>query len=395
MFNGENLENIRILSGYSRKELADKIRISEQAVWQYETKNIMPEINKINQLAELFHVKASYFITEMNVKNQSLLVNKHAVAFRAKNQQVSIKLLNKQYYQANYITMFTNYIFNFLKLPHLEIFNLIKEIDGDIANVEDKKLFIKQVASKAREFILSDKSNSDLLFRLEQIGIVIYEKNIDNDADAYSFWTEKDMPYIILGNSKGITARRHFDLAHELGHILCHRQIQFDMLSNEEHKMIEQEADIFAAEFLLPATEFKEDFAKITKKSNPDYLTILKEKWQVSIQAMAMRAYYLGLMSNSQYRYFWASINKKGYKKLEPLDETIKLPRPVKINSLLNLLFSKKIITPNNVLDTFKVDIKFLENICNIDSHLFIKYMNEDNQSERIVSNYININNYR
>lgn len=395
MFIGENLENIRILSGYSRKELADKINISEQAIWQYETKNMMPEINKIHQLAKLFHVKTAYFISEIKDNNHNELVNKHAIAFRAKNQQISIKLLNKQYYQANYIVMFTNYIFKYLKLPQLEIFNLLKIIDSELGQIEEKKYFIKQTARIAREVILNNKQNSELLFSLEQLGIVIYEKNIDNDADAYSFWTKNDMPYIVLGNSKGITARRHFDLAHELGHILCHRQIQFDMLSNEEHKIIEQEADLFAAEFLLPAIEFKEDFNKITKKSNPDYLTMIKEKWQVSIQAMAMRAYYLGVMSNSQYRYFWASINKKGYKKLEPLDEDIKLPRPVKINSLLKLLFSENIITPNNILDTFKVETKFLKDICNIDVNLFFKYMNKEIQEENIISNYFNIDKYR
>lgn len=395
MFIGENLENIRILSGYSRKELADKINISEQAIWQYETKNMMPEINKIHQLAKLFHVKTAYFISEIKDNNHNELVNKHAIAFRAKNQQISIKLLNKQYYQANYIVMFTNYIFKYLKLPQLEIFNLLKIIDSELGQIEEKKYFIKQTARIAREVILNNKQNSELLFSLEQLGIVIYEKNIDNDADAYSFWTKNDMPYIVLGNSKGITTRRHFDLAHELGHILCHRQIQFDMLSNEEHKIIEQEADLFAAEFLLPAIEFKEDFNKITKKSNPDYLTMIKEKWQVSIQAMAMRAYYLGVMSNSQYRYFWASINKKGYKKLEPLDEDIKLPRPVKINSLLKLLFSENIITPNNILDTFKVETKFLKDICNIDVNLFLKYMNKEIQEENIISNYFNIDKYR
>ncbi len=38
----------------------------------------------------------------------------------------------------------------------------------------------------------------------------------------------------------------------------------------------------------------------MTKKSNPDYLAVLKEKWYVSIQAIAMRAYYLGLMSSTR-----------------------------------------------------------------------------------------------
>ncbi len=42
----------------------------------------------------------------------------------------------------------------------------------------------------------------------------------------------------------------------------------------------------------------------MTKKSNPDYLAVLKEKWYVSIQAIAMRAYYLGLMSQYSVQIF-------------------------------------------------------------------------------------------
>ena len=35
MFIGENLTNLRIMHGYSRKQLSDMIGITEQAVWQY------------------------------------------------------------------------------------------------------------------------------------------------------------------------------------------------------------------------------------------------------------------------------------------------------------------------------------------------------------------------
>ena len=38
MFYGEKLSSLRKLNGLSRKELADKLNITEQAVWQYENK---------------------------------------------------------------------------------------------------------------------------------------------------------------------------------------------------------------------------------------------------------------------------------------------------------------------------------------------------------------------
>ncbi|HEM2327016.1 TPA: helix-turn-helix transcriptional regulator, partial [Listeria monocytogenes] len=36
MFFGEKLRSVRELNGLSRKELADKLNLSEQAIWQYE-----------------------------------------------------------------------------------------------------------------------------------------------------------------------------------------------------------------------------------------------------------------------------------------------------------------------------------------------------------------------
>ncbi|MDT4146688.1 zinc peptidase, partial [Staphylococcus aureus] len=135
-----------------------------------------------------------------------------------------------------------------------------------------------------------------------------------------------------------------------------------------------------ASEFLLPEEAFKKDFDQMTKKSNPDYLAVLKEKWYVSIQAIAMRAYYLGLMSSTQYRYFWASLNKKGYKSKEPLDDVIEMSRPVKMNSLLKLYFDRNILTPQKLLNYLKVDETFLNHLAGINLKLFKDYVNENRE---------------
>ncbi|MDK4138736.1 helix-turn-helix transcriptional regulator, partial [Staphylococcus pseudintermedius] len=60
MFKGENLKALRMIEGYSRKSLADVLQVSEQAVWQYEEQNMMPEINKIYTLAQKFNVKTKF-----------------------------------------------------------------------------------------------------------------------------------------------------------------------------------------------------------------------------------------------------------------------------------------------------------------------------------------------
>ncbi|WP_338131949.1 helix-turn-helix transcriptional regulator [Ligilactobacillus agilis] len=42
MFYGEKLSSLRKLNGLSRKELADKLNITEQSVWQYENGLMLP-----------------------------------------------------------------------------------------------------------------------------------------------------------------------------------------------------------------------------------------------------------------------------------------------------------------------------------------------------------------
>ncbi len=82
-----------------------------------------------------------------------------------------------------------------------------------------------------RAKILQDESNEALLFMLEKAGIVIYEKRINDSIDAYSFWSKDQTPLLYWGTRGGVAVRRNFDLAHELGHLVLHRHIQFDLLS--------------------------------------------------------------------------------------------------------------------------------------------------------------------
>ena len=125
------------------------------------------------------------------------------------------------------------------------------------------------------------------------------------------------------------------------------------------NKKIEKEANDFASFFLLPKDQFIEDFSIISKGSNPDSYIDLKMKYMVSIGALEYRAYKMGLLSFEENRYFYASLNKKGYKKNEPLDEDIAIIRPGKIRSLLDLVFKNKIISLNDILNDHFIDRSF------------------------------------
>ena len=118
-------------------------------------------------------------------------------------------------------------------------------------------------------------------------------------------------------------ARRNFDLAHELGHLLLHRAVDFELLDINEHDLKEQEANEFASSLLLPENEFKKTFEKLvgTKVSQPDRYIPLKQYFNVSIQALEYKAFKLGYLTPAQNSYFYRQIHKKIIKYLNLLTE--------------------------------------------------------------------------
>jgi len=64
VFVGKSLTNIRILNDLSRNQLADKIGVTEQAVWQYENGYMSPKLEVVNKLKAIFQVKSTYFYND-------------------------------------------------------------------------------------------------------------------------------------------------------------------------------------------------------------------------------------------------------------------------------------------------------------------------------------------
>lgn len=371
MFNGEKLRNLRELNGLSRKELADKLNISEQAVWQYENDSILPRIEILNQLRNLFHVETRYFFSP-----EYLIVkaSEEKIAYRAKDR-TSRKKTKLELTFLNYIDHYINCFEQHLLVPKTPIISIREE---SLKFIERSNLERNEIIKKIAEFSrtkLSLKDNKDLMYTLENSGIYILEKNLGSQIDAYSAVTKDGRLYIILGTVKKSAVRRNFDLAHELGHLLLHANVDMDTLSPNELNIIEKEAYLFASVFLLPEKEFISDFSELKRKSNPDYYIDLKRKYLVSIAALEMRAYGLGLLSYQENRYFWGQLTRKKYKLFEPLDDEIPPVKPGKLRYLFKFVLTKNVVNLDNLLNQFNIQPTFLSKLFNLDEHFFDHYL--------------------
>ncbi|MBQ9726428.1 MAG: ImmA/IrrE family metallo-endopeptidase [Kiritimatiellae bacterium] len=151
----------------------------------------------------------------------------------------------------------------------------------------------------------------DLVNILDNNGIVILEFNFGTGLlDGFFLRLPDDgLVCIALNSDPSIPAdRRHFTLAHELGHALLHREAF-------PGKEAEIQADRFAAELLLPESSAKPE---LSSKYAFWELKELKARWKVSIAAILHRSKEFGLLSESRYRSYFVYLNKIGCRKKEP-----------------------------------------------------------------------------
>ncbi|GAB2566884.1 spr1629 family repressor/antitoxin [Gracilibacillus alcaliphilus] len=379
MFIGENLTNLRIMNGFSRKQLSDMLGVTEQAIWQYEHNYTAPKMNLINDLTSIFHVKSKYFykLDALSRFTESGNIPTSNIAYRSQIIHSTSKT-NSETKHMEFLDSLVNYLSTKVTYPTQMIIQLRDQVIDYLNATSDKRdVQIRKTADLARQELgLCLNTNSDLMFLIEKSGVFIFEKALGEDIGSYSTWTKRDCPFIMLGHLKRSAARRNFDMAHELGHLLLHYQVEFTNLNRKEHKAIENEANQFASAFLLPEKTFREDMKDIFHLTNPDAYLDLKKKWQTSMQVLGYRAADLGILEAKKHRNFYAALHRKGYLKQEPLDSELSVQLPQKIKSIINVLAVKGIIDIQQMIEIdWMVEIDFFYRLTGIEPNFFRQYM--------------------
>lgn len=330
-FNGERLNIARIFRNMTVSDLAEKVGVTKQAISQYEKNQSNPKPDTLFQFVCLLGFPKEFFMEEESYK-----LDVDNTFFRALSSTKNLDLKTQEV-KTEMIVRLYNFLGSYLNFPELDI------PDIDIEKFED----IENIAIYLRSYWgLGEAPIENMVSLLEKKGIVVSSFTIENrKIDAFTQIHEvggRKQYCVVLGNDKQSMVRRNFDAAHELGHIILHNKLaKVEELSKEEFKQIEDEANNFAAAFLLPKNTF---FLDLKDTNNLDAYLKLKKKWKVSIAAMVMRAKHLGRMNNHQYQYLMKQMSARKWRISEPFDDIWELQRPV--------LFKKSIqvLKENNVL---------------------------------------------
>ena len=339
LFNGNRLKSARQYRGLTVEELAQKINVSKQTISQYETGKIenVP-FDKILSISNVLNFPYKYFAQENRLKLQT-----GATYFRSL-MKTSKKYRLAQEIKMEHIAAIYSFLNEYVTFPEL-----------NLPDLSEETLSPTEVAKVLREYWkLGDKPIENLMSTVEQNGIVVTTFATDtDDIDAFSQYVDvngTDVYLIALSSNKESASRINFDIAHELGHILLHEWSEDEeVLTREEFKAKEKEANEFAAAFLMPETSFAADVE--LDPQNLDYYKQIKRKWKVSIVAMLYRSCDLGIITQGQYQYMMRIMQNKGWRKSEPLDNTMKAAKPALFSDAVDLLLDNKVFTQKEFVD--------------------------------------------
>ena len=172
----------------------------------------------------------------------------------------------------------------------------------------------------------------DLTGWLESAGCVVIAEDFGSmtgggRVDGLSQWAVESP--VIMVNDRAPTDRLRLTLAHELGHICLHS----DELGGDP----EEEANAFAAEFLMPTDLIRSELRNL----NLSKLHGLKRYWGVSMQALIERAHRLGTISASQRTGLYKALSARGWRTNEPVSDQLPPERPRLVERLGQVLVDR------------------------------------------------------
>lgn len=313
-FLGEALVTARRARGLTQEELATTAGVTQAALSRYENDQREPDDTVLVALAEALGVTESFLRSAGRLRGAMAIdahMRRQATAKPTVWRQLEAKL--------NMYRMHARYLFEEVSLHADQRVPTFDPIDVDpAAAARLVRMQWRIPAGPVRH----------LAQWMEAAGCLIIEEDFGTPrVDGLSQWID-DHP-VVLANLRSPTDRKRLTFAHELGHLVLH--------STNVSPDMEQEANKFAAEFLMPAEVIRPQLRQLTLGRLLD----LKREWGVSIQALIERASGLGLVSSTQRTNLYKTLSARGWRTREPASDELPPEQPVLPRSIGDALVAK------------------------------------------------------
>lgn len=358
-FNGDRLKEARRFNRKTISEIADMLNVTKQMISKYENGKAAPSLDSVFVLIKELGFPREFYYSEDNYSLSS-----EGTFFRSRYTSTQKEKIPAEY-SKKYTGIIRDYLNDFLDFPELDW--RLTQKDYSPTEYAD---FIRE------EWGLKDKPIIDMMNLLEEHGFVVSNAKSDSKkVDAFSSYVEinKNRYFIIMLEGENFSFyRQQFSLAHELGHWLMHQGVYNPQdLDSDSYRLMEDEANEFAAAFLLPRDSFSR-----TVSANPkqiDFYLNLKKTWNVSIAMMIMRTRNLEIINTDDYIKLQRQLNYRGWRKEEPLDNIKRTSEPIALRQAIQILVENNIIEgyeiPREIYNQYGVALpnRMIEELTNVE----------------------------
>jgi Zn-dependent peptidase ImmA (M78 family)/DNA-binding XRE family transcriptional regulator len=291
MFNGQMLTLARARAGLTQAELARRSGVNQPRLSRLEHELAPATDEEAEALSVALDVPPSFFQRD---ESHRFFAVPPLFRLRRKVSQRRLDQLNAELVsRAMHLRIYT------------ESVHIAPSLDAppqmrDEASPEEAAQLLRHL------WLLRPGPIPNLTRLIEAAGIFVVEMRVpERDFDGFSF-RAPGHPTIIFVREGQPTDRRRFTLAHEIGHLMLHR------VAGEK---VEEQANAFAAELLMPATEAR---ARLHAGVRLATLRTLKPAWGVSLAFLINRAAQEGFLSAVQKSRMFREMNARGWLQEEP-----------------------------------------------------------------------------
>lgn len=347
-FDPERLRLAREDAGLRKNELAVAVGVSPAAISQFESGRSAPRPSTLGAIALACGFSADFFRIDGRPTRPRDVEEPFFRSLRSTRQWERQEARAK----AALVWRVAVELEGYVEFPDVSFDAIAVDDDDRSATVEEIALEIR------RRWSMPEGPAGDMIRLLESKGAIASRARPRSErVDAFSQRMD-GRPVVMLWTTKQDAARSRFDAAHELGHLILHPD------SEPGNKTMERQAHAFAASFLMPAEEIRDQLpTRAPVKRDQRNLLELKRTWGVSVAALLFRARELGTLSSQAHRNAMIRLSDWGWRRTEPGDLG-PTEQPTLLRRGLDLVVNSTGTTEEQIADNLGLPMQRLTEIC-------------------------------
>jgi Zn-dependent peptidase ImmA (M78 family)/transcriptional regulator with XRE-family HTH domain len=345
----ERIKEAREGRGFTLEAFAERIGVTRQAVAQYENGQNGPSGEVLSEIIAATRQPLSFFTS--SPERAGDMATPFWRSLKRMEQHHRRRITRRMQWARDICGL----VERFVELPAVNLPQV--NFDYEVWDDED----IELAAEETRAFWgLGSGPVKNLAALLEANGVIIVRDLVEcADMDAVSCWIS-GRPIILLSDEVKSGPRDLYNLAHELGHAILHAGVD---VSSQNIDAIEKQANRFAGAFLLPRASFSREVLG----TSLGYFLNLKQRWGVSIAAMAYRCRDLNIFSDNQLSYLFKQMNWKKIRRVEPLDDAFPVNTPSVLADAIKMLVEHRVYTRDQIEGALSMNMEDVEALCGVE----------------------------